>query len=528
MKAEEFYKKYLQGKKLLFFIIILLFALPSNAQKVKKVDYLIRSAKVYDGTESNPTKTDVGIKGEKIVYLGDSDKDGLKAKEIIEAEGLYLTPGFIDPHSHNDRWLKSEDRLTRRNLPSLVQGVTTIFVGLDGAGTYEVDKEMKFYESEGIGTNVAVFVGLSPVREAILGNKDVTPDTDQLQEMRKLIAQAMEEGAFGFSTGLYYAPQTYAATDEIIALAEEAYKYGGIYDTHMRSESNELVKAVEETIQIGKETGIPLMISHIKALGPAAWGNSEEVIELVEKAQQDGMNIFASQYPYTASHTSLKAMTIPSWAQSGGNKEMVARLKNPEDKLMSGISKLLALRGGDSRITISHTKEERLIGKSLHDIASEWHRTPEEAILQLLIESPNTSAVSYSMDEEDVDNFMKLPWVITCSDGGGRHPRAYGAFVRKIREYSLDTGKISLEKAIYSATGQTAELLGVKNRGFIKEEYFADLVLFDPDKIKDEATFEEPELLATGVKYVFVNGKLSVKDGKPSEDLHGKTIRHKN
>lgn len=495
------------------------------AQQVQKVDYLITGGVVFDGSLQDSVQTDIGITGDRIVYIGDWDSAKIEADTVIDARGLYVSPGFIDPHTHNDRWLDSPDRLTRRNLPSLTQGVTTVFVGLDGAGTYAVDEEFKKYEEEGVGTNVATFVGLSPVREAVLGKEDVAPDATQLEQMKARVKQGMEGGAFGLSTGLYYAPQTYARTDEVMAMAEVAQKYGGFYDTHMRSESNALMEAVEETLSIGETTGIPLMISHIKGLGPAAWGKSEEVIKRIEEAQKEGLTVFASQYPYIASHTSVKAMVIPSWAQSGGNEKMVERLKNPTDKLMQGISNGLALRGGDSRITVSQTKDTSLIGKSLHAIAVQWKKTPEEALLKLLIEAPNTSGVSYSMEEEDIDRFMKLPWVVTCSDGGGQHPRAYGSFARKIRKYALDDKKISMSQTINSSSGQTATLLGIKDRGFIKENYIADVVIFDPAKIKDEATFEEPELLATGISHVFVNGVRVIKEGKPTGQLAGKPIR---
>lgn len=492
----------------------------------QKLDYLIKGGLVFDGTQNKPIKTDIGITGNRISYIGDSGAEELKAEHTIHAEGLYVSPGFIDPHTHNDRWLNSPDELTRRNLPSLAQGVTTVFIGNDGAGTFDLAEEFKKYETDGIGTNVAAFVGLSPVREAVLGKDDVAPDKKQLNRMKGLVAKAMKEGAFGLSTGLYYAPQTYASTEEVVALAKVAAEYGGIYDTHMRSESNDLAAAVKETIEIGRAAGIALMISHIKALGPAAWGKSEEVIKIIEDAQKEGISVFANQYPYTASHTSLKAMTIPAWAQAGGDEKMIGRVKNADAKLMNEIGKNLALRGGDSRIQFSFTKDSSLVGKTLHQVAAGWNASPEKAIIKLLTDASATMAVSYSMDETDVDNFMQCPWVLTGSDGGGRHPRAYGAFARKIRAYGLEEKKMPLEAIIYSATGHTATLLGLQDRGFIRENYAADIVIFDPAKIKDEATFEQPELLATGVNYVFVNGVLSIKDGQPAEVWAGRPLRH--
>lgn len=519
----------MKSKTVFIFLLLHLLLATFNfvsAQKKERLDYLITNALVFDGTLNEPVKRDVGVKGDRI-FLNKNKTTRFKADKVINAEGLYLCPGFIDPHTHNGPWLNSPDSIMRLNLPSLTQGVTTVFIGNDGGGTFEVEKLFKKYEDEGIGTNVAVFVGLSPVREAVLGKEDVAPDESQLEEMKTLVSRAMAQGAFGLSTGLYYAPQTYARTDEVIALAAVAKKYNGIYDTHLRSESNGLVDAINETIAIGKATGIPLMISHIKALGPAAWGKSDEVIRIIETARKEGMEIFANQYPYIASNTSVKAMTIPAWAQAGGNEKMVERLKKTDANLINEISKNLALRGGDSRITISQNRDNSLIGKSLHEVALQWNKSPEEAILKMLIEDPSTSGVSFSMDEADVENFMKRPWVLTGSDGGGRHPRTYGTFVRKIKKYSLEDSVLPLNETIYNSTGHSAELLGIENRGFIKDGFYADIVIFDPKKIRDEATFEEPELYASGINHVFVNGKHVIKDGVPTNERSGRPIRYR-
>lgn len=512
-------------KQNLFCLILLLFA--CTFLQAQDIDYLIKNATVYDGSkEQAPTQKNVGIKGDKIVFVESDLPDRITADHVIDAAGLVLAPGFIDPHTHNDQWVNSNDRTQRINQPSLSQGVTTVFIGSDGGGGFAVGDKIHQYNENGVGTNVALFVGFGPVRKAVLKNEDVKPDSAQLNQMKDLVDRAMKEGAFGLSTGLFYTPQSYASTAEVVELAKVAEAYGGIYDTHMRSESNTLMEAIQETLEIGRQTGIPLMISHIKALGPSAWGKSEEVIKMIEDAQEEGIKIFASQYPYDASHTSLKAMLIPQKSQAGGNARMTERLNkiDTDPELYNEISKNLAIRGGDSRIMISKCKDSSLIGKTLHKIASDWQMSPENAAVKIIKNFPGTSAVSFSMDQEDIVNLMKKDWVITGSDGGGGHPRTYGTFVRKIRKYALEDKVISLSDAIYRATGESATLLGLKNRGYIRKGYYADIVLFDPDEISDEATYEEPDRTAKGIHYVFVNGVLSVDHQKLTGQLGGRAI----
>lgn len=513
----------------LFSLSALLFSLTAHSQKLVQLDYLIKEAWVFDGTGKDSVQTDIGVAGKKIVYIGNSAKDKVKSKKTIDATGLYLTPGFIDPHTHFDRNLSGKTAEERMNIPCLSQGVTTVFVGSDGFGNHLVEKELNAYSQNGIGTNVALLVGFGSVRSAVLGNKDVAPDADQLKAMEKLVAEGMQQGGFGLSTGLFYAPQSYSATEEVNALAKVVKAYNGIYDTHMRSESNGLMEAVRETIGIGEATGIPLMISHIKCLGPSAWGSSDEIIKIIEDARSRGINITANQYPYEASSTSLRAMLIPRWAESGGSKEMVRRFENPDTlkKIMVDVRRNLSLRAGDSRIMISSPRDTSLHGKTLHQIASDYNLSPEDAAIKVLTKHPSTSAISFSMEERDILNLMKQPWVMTGSDGGSGHPRAFGSFVKIIREYVLDRKILSMKNAIHRATGQTAETFGIDSRGLIKKDYFADIVLFDPKTIQDNATYLAPHLQASGIKYVFVNGELALKDGVPTGVLSGDALRHK-
>lgn len=513
------------------FIIFLMANWPtsSRAQKVQKLDFLIKNAWVFDGESDDSVLLNIGIRENRIVYVGNKImEENFVADRIIEAGGLFLAPGFIDPHTHYDYLLNSNDRTERANLPCISQGVTTVVLGNDGGGSYNIARLRNSFEEKGIGTNIAFLVGFSSVRSAIVGNRDVPPDEHQIQQMKKLVAAGMEEGAFGLSTGLYYAPQSYAATDEIVALAQVAKKYNGVYDTHMRSESNQLTEAVEETINIGVQTGIPIMISHIKCLGPAAWGKSDRIIKLIEDAQAAGVDIIASQYPYIASHTSLRAMLMPGWSQSGGIRPMVTRLQNTDTlkKIIPDLMKNLAIRGGDNRIVFPLGSDSIAGGKSLHEVALNWNMNPEDAAVRILKSNPSISAISFSMDEDDVENFMKKKWVITCSDGGGAHPRTYGSFTRKIKEYSLDNRLLSLSQIINNCTGKTASFMGINKRGFIKEGYFADIVIFDPGAIKDNSTFDSPSAISSGVNYVFVNGKLEFDHGEFTGVLSGKALRH--
>lgn len=499
----------------------------SLAQSASQVDILVRGAWVFDGSNGDSVKTDVGITGDKITFLGNSTKDKISALKVIDATGLYLAPGFIDPHTHYNRWLDSKDAEKRANVPCLSQGVTTVFVGSDGFGTYRIKKKMDAYRTNGIGTNVALWVGFGSVRNAIIGNKDVTPNEEELKKEEELVAQGMKEGALGLSTGLYYAPQSYSKTPEVIALSKVAAKYGGVYDTHMRSESQDLIKAVKEVITIGKTAAMPVHISHIKCLGPSAWGKSDEVISLIKQAQKEDINITASQYPYIASHTSLTAMLIPRWVQSGGSKAMLERFNNSDTlkEIMPELSVQLAIRGGDSRITLS-SGNASFVEKTLHQVAASWGISPEDATIRILKKEPDISANSFSMLESDVDDFMLQPWVMTCSDGGGDHPRTYGTFIRKIREYVLDKELLSMSQAIHRATGETATFFGLHKRGFIRKGYYADIVIFNPNTIRDNATFADPKRLASGVDFVFVNGKMAIDHGKYTGILVGQPLQH--
>ena len=493
------------------------------AAQQKDFDYFIKNATVYDGTGAAGAKLNVGISKDKVAYLG---TDSLKtATHIIDGSGYVLAPGFIDPHTHAERWLNGKG--TNYLFPWIAQGVTTVCVGSDGFGTYEINKEFAAYEDKGMGANVAAFVGFGPVRTQILGRDVVQPDKADLEEMKMLVEQGMQQGALGFSTGLLYVPQIWSETPEIVELSKVAAKYGGIYDTHMRSETAKIINSVQEVIRIGKEAGLPVHISHIKISGRDNWGRSEEVIELINKERAAGLDITANQYPFVASLTGLKNGLMPKWALAGGNAAMVKRLKNPED--LKKIKAFLKSRSDDQnkRVVVSSLdkKIEHLNGKSLYDLCQEWKMPIEDAAVKLLIEHPGVSGMSFTMDEQDIINFSKEKWVMTGSDGGGLHPRTYATFTQVLENFCLAKEVFPLEWAIHRATGMTAKKFKINNRGEIREGYYADIILFKPEEVKANSNMADIERLSEGMRYVFVNGKPVIKEKDFTKELPGKTIK---
>jgi len=515
------------------FYFILLLALQLTfacigRQKGELIDIIFTGATVYDGSGSEGLVVDVGIKEDRIVFVGDYKKSTLDAREVIDATGYVLAPGFIDPHTHIEEDLSHI--ALRSNLAYLMQGVTTVVGGNDGSGPLPIGRKLDEWERNGIGTNAGLFVGHGTVRRMVLGNRDVDPTPEQLEEMKAIVRKAMQEGALGLSTGLFYAPGSFAKKEEVIALAKVAHEYGGIYDTHMRDESSYsigLINSIKETLEIGQESGIPIHFSHIKALGADVWGKSGEVIELIEAARKRGMNVTANQYPYEASRTSLIAATIPRWAEDGGYEALLDRIHRPElkDTLSRGIEENIRRRGGAASLVLSAEDDPEIDGKSIEKMAEEWRLSSSEVVLRILKKASVVRVVSFNMQEEDIENFMKQPWVMTGSDGVVAHPRKYASFTKKLTDYTFDRQVISLSFAIHSSSGKTAETLGLKERGFIKVGYYADLILFDPIKLRDNADYENPSALSEGMEYVMVNGQLAVKEGVYTGKLAGRALR---
>jgi N-acyl-D-aspartate/D-glutamate deacylase/dipeptidyl aminopeptidase/acylaminoacyl peptidase len=493
----------------------------------RQVDLLIRNGRILDGSGATEFNADLGIVGDRIAFIGDALKSNIKAAKTIDAKGLIVAPGFIDPHTHADEDLSNAQR--KGNVNYLMQGVTTVIIGNDGRSPLPISKRLDQLQTQGVGTNVVMLVGHGSVRGAVLGASDATPTAEQLGKMKELVRQAMDDGAFGMSTGLYYAPGSFAKTEEVIELAKVVAERSGIYDTHMRDESSYnigLLGSIEETIRIGREARLPVHISHIKALGVDVWGQSKQAIALIEKARREGVNVTANQYPYTASGTSLTAALVPRWAEAGGNAELLKRIDDPQvrPKLIAEMEANLKRRGGANSLLITGGRNRQLSGKRLDAIAKAANKSPVEAALDI-IKTGGAGVASFNMNEQDIEAFMRQPWVMTGSDGSAGHPRKYGTYARKLNEYVMKRGVITLPRMIQASAQQVAETFGVKGRGKLSEGYFADVIVFDEKAVTETATYEQPEQLAAGMKFVVVNGKLAVEEGKYTGALTGRALR---
>jgi len=490
----------------------------------QKLDVILRNGTVVDGSGSAPVRTDVGISGDRIVFVGSSA--GKKAKRVIDSTELVITPGFIDPHTHTAGDLTDPKR--SQNTPYLMQGVTTVATGNDGDSPEQIGETLARWGRQGIGTNAALFIGQGTVRREVMEMSDAKPTPQQLEKMKALVDTAMNEGAIGLSAGLYYAPGSYATTEEVIELARVAAQHGGIYDTHMRDESTYnigLMNSVRETLRIGEEAHIPVMISHIKALGADVWGQSTGVIALIDAARKAGIKATASEYPYDASGTSVTASLVPRWAEADG--KLLKNIDDPalHERLVKEMTENLRRRGGAETLLMTAAEDKSILGKNLAQIAQERNLSPIEAALQI-IRGGGSDVASFNMKESDIEAFMKQPWVMTCSDGSDGHPRKYGTFPRKIHKYVYEKHVLSLEAAVRSSTSLPAETLQIKDRGLLKQGYYADVLVFDPKTFIDRATYQDPTVLATGVEYLLVNGQLAVNKGELTSTRAGRVLQH--
>jgi N-acyl-D-aspartate/D-glutamate deacylase len=498
----------------------------SSYSFAQDLDLIIRGGSLIDGSGSPATKRDIGIKGDRIVFVGNGA--GRNAKREIDVTGLVVTPGFIDPHTHTASDLSDPKR--NRNDAYLMQGVTTVATGNDGDSPTAIGSTLAKWAQRGIGTNAALFIGQGTVRREVMGMSDAKPTAEQLDRMKKLVDTAMKEGAIGISTGLYYAPGSFSSTEEVIELARIAAQHNGIYDTHMRDESSYsigLLASVRETIRIGEEAHLPVMISHIKALGADVWGQSKDVIAVIDNARKAGVKVTASQYPYTASGTSVTAALVPRWAEAGGDG---ALLKNLNDsslhlRLINEMSQNLTRRGGPDSLLMTASRDKTIVGKTLATIARERNESPVDAAIEI-VKSGGSDVASFNMKESDIEAFMRQSWVMTCSDGSEGHPRKYGTYPRKLRQYVYENHIIPLEFAIRSSTSLPAETLGLKDRGLLKPGYFADVLVFDPKTFNERATYQQPRVLSTGVRYLAVNGQLAIDNGSLTTAIAGKALKH--
>jgi len=489
------------------------------------LDVIIRGGMIYPGGAA-PFKGDVAIRDDRIVYVGKRAPG--QAKRIIDAKGLIVAPGFIDPHTHAGDALASDEPAARLVLPFLTQGVTTAFIGVDGGGDPDIKAVFEGEKPRGKGINFASYVGLGAVRLKVLGAADRAPTTAELGRMNTLVAGAMCEGAMGLSTGLFYAPQSFAKQDEVVSLARTAAARGGIYDSHIRDESSYtigLAGAIDEALEIGRQTGIPVHIGHIKALGVDVQGQAPAIIAKIEAAQRAGLTVHADQYPWSASGTGLSAALMPRWAQDGGREAMLRRLDDPAQlaRIRPEMVDNLRRRGGAASLLIT-SGPAGTEAKTLEAIAQETGADPVDAAIAVLRRG-EAGVASFNQSEDDIAAFMKQPWVVTSSDASHGHPRYYASYARKYATYVKERGVIDLATFIDRSTVVTAGLFALEGRGQLKPGAYADVIAFDPKTFGPRADYTNPTLFSRGMRTVLVNGQIAIDDGAPTGVAAGRPLR---
>ncbi len=528
------------------------------------LDFLIKGGTVFDGTGADGRSVDVGIKGDRIVAVGNLDDQ--KAAETIDAHGLTVAPGFINMLSWSNESLIADGH----SQSEIRQGVTTEIMG-EGESMGPVNERvreqmvaeqkdikyditwktlaeyLRFLEGRGISCNVASYVGATTIRKNVIGFEDKAPTPEQLEEMRELVRHAMEEGALGIGTSLIYPPAFYAKTEELVELCKVAAKYQGKYISHMRSEGNRLLEAFDELARIAREANIPAEVYHIKAAGQKNWGKLDQLLARIEAARKEGLKITADMYTYTAAGTGLDAC-LPPWTEDGGYPALFKRLRDPATRAKIAAQvrvdsdeweNLYLAAGSPEKILLVGFKSEKLkplTGKSLAEIAKMRGKDPVETIMDLISEDESRiESVYFLMSEENIKKELAKPWVSFGSDEASQapegaflkanpHPRAYGNFARVIGKYTRDEKVLTLPEAIRRLSGLPATNLGLADRGFIKEGMYADVVIFDAETIADHATFEKPHQYATGMKHVLVNGKQVLKDGEHTGATPGRAL----
>jgi len=500
----------------------LLFFLPSILFGQGHFDVILKNGKIIDGAGNPWFYGDVGIVKDRIVKIG--DLSGSKADKIIDVTGLVVAPGFIDVHTH----IEGDEKKTPTADNFIYDGVTTVITGNCGDSEVNIKRYFQFLDSLKLSVNVGTLIGHNDVRRAVLGEAAVTPDTVQLKKMCGLVEQAMRDGAMGFSTGLIYLPGLYSKTGEVVALAKAAAKYKGIYTSHMRNESDKVFEAIAETIDIGRQANMPVEISHFK-VGQPNWGRSNEMIAMVEKARNEGLDVTVDQYPYTASSTTLTVL-LPDWLQDGGRDSVLKRLDDPviHQKVVDEMIRDMARRKRahfDYAVVAHCDGDSALNGKNIEQINILKGRASTipneiETILDV-VKTGSTFMVFHNMSDADVENIMKYPLTMIISDSGIRqfgsgvpHPRGYGSNARVLGYYVREKHLITLRDAVRKMTSLPAQKFKITGRGLLQPGMYADIVVFDPNTVKDQSTFERPHAYSTGFKYVLVNGSLTVDNFK--------------
>jgi dihydroorotase/N-acyl-D-amino-acid deacylase len=546
-----------------FPLAIFLLALAAHGQAVP-YDVVIRNGHIIDGTGSPWYSGDVAIRGGTIAALG--KLDGSSTKRTIDARGMVVAPGFIDMLGQSELTI-----LVDPHLPSKIfQGITTEITGegstigpttddlvktdrvtYEHYGVQPTWRTLREYfarlRKQGMGINLATYVGATQVRRVVIGDDNRAPTAAELERMKALVRDAMHDGAVGVSTSLQYAPAMYAKTEELIALAAEAGKLGGIYASHIRDEGDGVLPALDEAIQIGREGHLPVEIWHLKAAGKANWGRLPEIVARIERARKSGVDIGADTYAYTASFNTFSAI-IPPWAHDGGDRSLIERLKDPVAR--ARIRKEMESTTGDwnnewqqvtgpGSIIIGAVQNPKLLpiqGKTIAELAKLWGKDPIDTVFDLLIEdSAFTSVAMFTMAEPDVALALRQSWVSICNDSQGTgpegllgkehpHPRAYGTFPHVLRKYVREDKTLTLEDAIRKFSALSAQKMRLADRGVLKQGMWADIVVFDPDTIRDTATFDNPNQLSEGMRFVLVNGVPVIDEGKMTKALPGKVV----
>jgi N-acyl-D-amino-acid deacylase len=545
-------------------VMILMFANVIRAEDTQ-YDIILKNGMIYDGSGKEPYKGDLAINGDKIVAVGKIEN--AKGKQEIDVKGMAIAPGFVNMLS----WATDSLIEDGTSLSDIRQGVTLEVFGegfsygplnesmkkemeeMQGDIKFKVEwstlgEYLEFLEKKGVSPNVASFVGATTVRVNVVGYEDRAPNPEELDKMRALVKQAMEEGAMGVGSSLIYAPAFYAKTDELIELCKVASQYGGMYISHMRSEANKLLEAVDELIRISREGRVPAEIYHLKAAGVQNWKKMDDVIRKVDAAHKEGLRITADMYMYPAGATGLDA-AMPPWVQEGGFKKWRERLMDPQtrERVIKEMStptddweNLFLLAGSADKVLLVDFRNEKLkplTGKTLADVAKMRGKSPQETAIDLVIEDESrVGTVYFLMSEDNIKKEVALPWVSFGSDEGSyrpegvflksnAHPRAYGNFARVLGKYVREEKALTLPEAVRRLSALPSENLKIKNRGALKPGYYADVVVFDPAQVADHATFDKPHQLATGVVHVFVNGTQVLKDQEHTGAKPGRVVR---
>jgi len=514
---------------ILFFVVFL-----TASATAQTVDILIKNAKILDGTGNSWFYGDIAVGGGKIVQIG--RLSSWNAKKVIDATGLVAAPGFIDVHTH----IEGDEVKNPEATNFIYDGVTTVITGNCGLSDANIGRYLHKIDSLHTSVNVAALVGHNDVRKAVMGRASRNPTEAEMQAMENIVDQAMRDGAVGMSTGLIYIPGTYSTTEEIVRLAKVASKYGGVYASHMRDEGDSIVAAIEEALYIGRTAKMPVQISHFKLSGQQNWGRSSETVPLIMNARKEGLDVTIDQYPYTASSTSLSTL-IPDWVLADGQDSIVARLARPSVRkevtnyMLAKLAKR-KLKHFSYPVVANYTADTSLNGNSIEEvntILGKKHTAKQEAetIIQMM-EKGGASMVFHGMSESDVKAIMRYPFNMFASDAsirvykeGNPHPRGYGTNARVLKKYVREENVISLEEAVRRMTSLPAQKFGFTNRGLLRQNFAADIVLFDEAAVGDRAEYKNPHQYATGFNYVIVNGVVTVDAGVHTGARAGVTLR---